>query len=101
MVRRGHAVHVVDFEIGWRKQTSASIIAPRKVLTPPPKVIQGSGITVVRPMVVRLPALEYATLAVTHRRAIRREIEEFVADVVLGFCFVDSLLVLDRDAWRM
>src|SRR3989442_11005640 len=92
MVRRGHAVHVVDFEIGWRKQTSASIIAPRKVLTPPPKVIPGSRITVVRPTVVRLPALEYATLIVTHRREIRREIREFQPDVVLGFGLLNAFV---------
>jgi len=92
MVQRGHEVHVVDFEIGWRKQTSASIIAPRKVLTPPPKVIQGSGITVVRPVMVRLPALEYATLVVTHRREIRREIQEFQPDVVLGFGLLNAFV---------
>src|SRR3989442_3737322 len=92
MAQRGHEVHVVDFEIGWRKQTSASIIAPRKVLTPPPKVIQGSEITVVRPAVVRLPALEYATLVVTHRREIRREIQEFQPDVVLGFGLLNAFL---------
>src|SRR2546422_2128361 len=92
MVQRGHEVHVVDFEIGWRKQTSASIIAPRKVLAPPPKVIQGSGITVVRPVMVRLPALEYATLVVTHRREIRREIQEFQPDVVLGFGLLNAFV---------
>src|SRR5437879_12654210 len=90
MVRRGHAVHVVDFEIGWRKQTSDSIIAPRKVLTSPPKIIQGSEITVVRPMMVRLPALEYTSLIVTHRREIRREIQEFQPDVVLGFGLLNA-----------
>src|SRR3989442_14357658 len=99
MVQRGHAVHVVDFEIGWRKQTSASIIAPRKVLTPPPKVIQGSEITVVRPAVVRLPALEYATLVVTHRREIRREIQEFQPDVVLGFGLLNAFAGI-REAQR-
>jgi len=92
MAQRGHEVHVVDFEIGWRKQTSADIIAPRKVLTPPPKVIQGSGITVVRPVMVRLPALEYATLVVTHRREIRREIQEFQPDVVLGFGLLNAFV---------
>src|SRR5256886_3445949 len=92
MVRRGHAVHVVDFEIGWRKQTSADIIAPRKVLTPPPKVIQGSEITVVRPAVLRFPALEYATLVVTHRREIRREIQEFQPNVVLGFGLLNAFV---------
>src|SRR3989442_3874401 len=92
MVQRGHAVHVVDFDIGWRKQTSASIIAPRKVLTSPPKVIQGSEITVVRPMMVRLPALEYKSLIVTHRREIRREIPQFQPDVVLGFGLLNAFV---------
>src|SRR3989475_5160843 len=92
MVQRGHEVHVVDFEIGWRKFASASIIAPRKVLTPPPKVIQGSEITVIRPAVVRLPALEYATLIVSHRREIRREIQEFQPEVVLGFGLLNAFV---------
>jgi len=99
MAQRGHEVRVIDFEIGWRKQTSPSIIAPRKVLTPPPKVIRGSEITVVRPAVMRLPALEYATLVVTHRREIRREIQEFQPDVVLGFGLLNAFLGI-RLAWR-
>src|SRR2546426_9549158 len=92
IAQRGHEVHVVDFEIGWRKFASASIIAPRKVLTPPPKVIQGSEITVVRPAVVRLPALEYATLVVTRGRESRREIQEFQPEVVLGFGLLNAFV---------
>ena len=90
MVQRGHEVRVLDFEIGWRKHPSIGIIAPRKVLTPPPKVIEGSGITVVRPAVVRLPILEYASSIVTHRLEIRKQIQEFRPDVILGFGLLNA-----------
>src|SRR3989441_3151076 len=92
MVQRGHEVRVIDFEIGWRDHASTAIIAPRKVFTPPPKVIQGSRITVMRPTVVRLPTVEYASLIVTHRREIRRQIQEFRPAVVLGFGLLNAFV---------
>jgi glycosyltransferase involved in cell wall biosynthesis len=81
---------VIDFEIGWRENPALGIIARRKVLTPPPKVIDGSGIMVVRPAAVRLPVFEYASLIVTHGFEIRRQIEEFRPDVLLGFGLLNA-----------
>ena len=92
MVQRGHEVRVLDFEIGWREDTSRSIIAPRKVITPPPKVIEGSGITVVRPAVVRLPTVEYVSSIVTHRLEIRKQIQEFRPDVIVGFGLLNAFI---------
>ncbi len=91
-VQRGHQVRVIDFEIGWREDPTLGIIAPHKVLTPPPKVIDGSGITVVRPAAVRLPILEYASLIVTHGFEIRRQIKEFRPDVILGFGLLNAFV---------
>src|SRR3989475_4556352 len=90
MVQRGHKVRVIDFEIGWRENPTLGIIAPHKVLTSPPKVIEGSNITVVRPAAVRLPILEYASLIVTHGFEIRRQIQEFGPDVILGFGLLNA-----------
>lgn len=90
LVQRGHEVRVIDFEIGWREHPFVGIIAPRKVLAPPTKVIEGSGVTVVRPAVVRLPTLEYASSIVTHRLEIRRQIQEFRPDILLGFGLLNA-----------
>jgi len=90
MVQRGHQVRVIDFEIGWRKNASPGVIAPRKVLKSLPKVIEGSNITVVRPAAVRTPILEYASLVVSHGLEIRRQIEEFRPDVILGFGLLNA-----------
>ena len=90
MVQRGHQVRVIDFEIGWRENAAAGVIAPRKVLKSLPKVIEGSSITVVRPAAVRTPILEYASLVVSHGLEIRRQIEEFRPDVILGFGLLNA-----------
>src|SRR5256885_4273608 len=90
MVQRGHQVRVIDFEIGWRENPAHGIIAPRKVLTSPPKVIEGSNITVARPAAVRLPIFEYAALIVSHGLEIRRQIAEFRPDVILGFGLLNA-----------
>src|SRR5438309_16039 len=90
MVQRGHQVRVIDFDIGWREHTSGDFIAARKTLEPPPKVIEGMRITVVRPAVVRLPILEYASMILTHRLEIRRQIREFRPDVVLGLGLLNA-----------
>ena len=66
LVQRGHEARVIDFEIGWRQVDRIGIIAPRKILKPAPKVIEGSSITVLRPAAVRLPIFEYASSIVTH-----------------------------------
>ena len=99
MIQRGHEVRVIDFEIGWRQHTSIGIIAPRMVLTPAPKVVEGSSITVIRPSMVRLPALEYVSLIVTHRREIRRQIQEFHPDIILGFGLLNAFAGI-REAQR-
>ena len=96
MVKRGHQVRVIDFEIGWRESHRFGVIAPRKVLRPPPKVIEGSSITVVRPAAVRLPLVEYASSIVTHGFEIRRQIEEFRPDVILGFGLLNAFAGIRR-----
>ena len=90
MVQRGHQVRVIDFEIGWRQADRIGIIAPRKVLRAPPKVIEGSSITVLRPAAVRLPIFEYASSIVTQGFEIQRQIEEFRPDVILGFGLLNA-----------
>jgi len=90
LVQRGHEARVIDFEIGWRQADRIGIIAPRKILKPAPKVIEGSSITVLRPAAVRLPIFEYAFSIVTHGFEIRRQIEEFRPDVILGLGLLNA-----------
>ena len=100
MVQRGHQVRVIDFEIGWREDPALGIIARRKVLTSPSKVVEGSIITVVRPAAVRLPIFEYAALIVSHGLEIRRQIVEFRPDVILGFGLLNAFAGI-RQAQRL
>jgi len=99
MVQRGHQVRIIDFEIGWRENPALGIMAPRQVLTSPSKVVEGSNITVVRPAAVRLPVFEYAALIVSHGLEIRRQIDEFRPDVILGFGLLNAFAGI-RQAWR-
>jgi glycosyltransferase involved in cell wall biosynthesis len=90
MFQRGHQVRVIDYEIGWREHPTAGSIVLRTVFSPPPKVIEGSGITVVRPAAVRVPIFEYPSLIVAHAFEIRKQIEEFRPDVILGFGLLNA-----------
>jgi glycosyltransferase involved in cell wall biosynthesis len=89
---RGHAVRVLDFEIGRRAQSTKAVIAARANLVAPPKVVEGSRIEVVRPAAIHFPILDYASVLVMHSLEIRRQFRDFRPDVVLGFGLLNAFV---------
>ncbi|HOU81246.1 MAG TPA: glycosyltransferase, partial [Methanoregulaceae archaeon] len=96
LVKRGHEVRVIDFDILWRRNSHRGLLSERKELKATPKVIPGAHIRVIRPGIVRLPILDYISLLYTHRKEIIRQMEEFKPDIVVGFGILNARLALTQ-----
>lgn len=88
--QRGHDIRVVDFDIGWRDRPRNGFLVPRREMRASPKVVEGSEIKVIRPGFLAIPALDYLSTLVTHRREIRRQISEFKPDVLVGLGILNA-----------
>jgi len=91
---RGHSVRVIDYEILWKTQGKKTLYSKRHVFNNVVKVYPGAGITVVRPGIVKIWPLDYASILITHRSEIYRQIREFKPDIILGFGILNSYLAL-------
>ncbi len=89
---RGHELRVIDYELLWRTEGKKELCSRRQVLQAPPKVHQGARITVIRPGIIKIPALDYISLVFSHRREIRRQIREFAPEVIVGLGILNSFL---------
>lgn len=88
----GHTIRVLDFEIGWRERRASRLFAERRVFHNVYKVVDGGGVTVIRPATVHAPVAEYASAAFSHALEIRRQMGEFQPDVVIGFGILNAFL---------
>lgn len=89
---RGHIIHVIDYEIDWNQHESSEyrFKSPRKVFKEYKKVYNTNNITVIRPALIRLPVLNYVSVLHYHRKEIKREIEEFNPDIIIGFGILNA-----------
>ncbi len=87
---RGHQVRALDYELLWKKNGGAGLIARRHIFENVSKIHKGAGVTVVRPAFVRLPWLDYASIVFSHRKEIQRQIKEFRPDVIVGLRILNS-----------
>jgi glycosyltransferase involved in cell wall biosynthesis len=90
----GHEVRVIDYEILWRGHAGHEVISKRTVHYGVHKATENGNITVVRPAMVRLPILSYLSLAYTHKKEIRRQINEYKPDVIIGFGLLNAFIAL-------
>lgn len=96
LVSRGHKVRVIDFDITWRDNPERKILSPRTEVRTPPKVIPGAYITVIRPAIIQLPLLEYASLLYSHRNEIIHQLDTFKPDVVIGFGILNANIAISQ-----
>jgi glycosyltransferase involved in cell wall biosynthesis len=89
---RGHQIRVIDYELQWKAARKAWGRSRRQVFENTRKIYHGASVTVIRPGIVNLPGLDYLSLLVTHRDEIRRQLEEFQPDVIVGFGILNSYL---------
>ncbi|MDH7594427.1 MAG: glycosyltransferase family 4 protein [Methanomicrobiales archaeon] len=96
LVARGHEVRVIDFDILWRNNPERKVLSPRSEVRTPPKVIPGAFITVIRPPIIQLPLLEYASLLYSHRIEIIHQLDTFKPDVVIGFGILNARIAISQ-----
>ncbi len=94
LTQRGHEVIVIDFQIRWRVHEKRDFLSRREVHKGIHKTIDDGNVTVIRPSIVRLPILEYLSLIYTHRREIKKQIDDFKPDVIVGFGILSSNIAM-------
>jgi len=92
--KKGHEIRVIDFEIGWRSNGRKELISKRKVFKDVCDIIDGGYVTVIRPPIIKLPVLDYMSLLYTHNKEIKRQLEEFNPDVIVGFGILNASLAI-------
>ena len=91
---KGHQVRVIDYELLWRKKMKRGLLARRQVFPAVSKIHRGAGIDVIRPGMVQIPGLVYASLIFSHKKEIERQMKDFQPDVIVGFGILNSYSAL-------
>lgn len=89
---KGHQIRAIDYELLWRVQGKKELYSGRHVFDNVFKSHEGAKVTVIRPGIIKIPWLDYASLVFTHRKEIERQIKEFSPDVIIGFSILNSYL---------
>lgn len=89
---KDHEIRVIDYPIDWSKESSKGLIYPKKTFHNISKVDERANIQVIRPSFVRLPFLNYVSLANSHRKEINKQVEEFKPDVILGLGLMNAYI---------
>jgi len=89
---RGHEIRVIDYELRWMDAQEKRFSTNRICFEYISKIYRGAGVNVVRPGIIKAPWLNYLSLVITHRKEIRRQINEFKPDVIVGFGILNSYL---------
>lgn len=92
--KQGHEVRVIDYEILWRHHTRDGIVSKRNIFKNEYKVIDGGGVIVIRPSIIKIPILDYISLLYTHKNEIGRQLDEFNPDVIIGFGILNAMLAI-------
>jgi glycosyltransferase involved in cell wall biosynthesis len=92
---RGHEIRVIDYEIGWRQRKSKGLATKRKVFEKEHKVLPDASVTVITPAIIKLPVIDYISLLYTHHQEIRRQLQEFKPDVIIGFGILNACIAIN------
>ncbi len=92
---RGHEIRVIDYEIGWRQRESKGLVTKRKVFEKEHKVLPDASIMVITPAIIKLPVIDYISLLYTHRQEIKRQLQEFRPDLIIGFGILNASIAIN------
>lgn len=91
---RGYTIRVIDFEITWNRKPKRRLYSKRKVFVNVSKIYKGSKVVVIRPGILKLPLLDYASIVFTHGVEILKQILEFDPDIIIGFGILNTFIAL-------
>ena len=83
MVKRGHEIRVIDYEILWREEGKRELISKRQVFRVS-RILEDAHHMVIRPKILKIPLLDYLSMLYTYNSEIKRQIREFTPDVIMG-----------------
>ncbi len=92
MALRGHEVHVIDYEYLWKEDKDRKIITGRKEIKHAYKIFKDADITLIRPGMIRISCLDYASIVYFHNQEIKKQIREFKPDVIIAFGILNAYL---------
>ncbi|MFC1984479.1 glycosyltransferase [Chloroflexota bacterium] len=91
---RGHEIRVIDYEILWRTEGKKELHSRREIFDSVYKIHKNASVTLIRPAIIKLPLLHYISLLFSHRKEIRRQINEFKPDLIVGWGILNSYLAI-------
>lgn len=83
MALRGHEIRVIDYEILWRTQGKKELFS-RRTEERISRIFPEAQIPVIRPGILKIPVIDYFSMLFTYSREIKRQIEEFKPDIIMG-----------------
>ena len=89
---RGHEIRVIDFDVLWRAESKRGFYSKRKIFDDVSKIYDGAKVTVVRPPFLKIPLLDYISLAFSYKKEITRQIKEISPHVIIGIGVLGSYL---------
>jgi glycosyltransferase involved in cell wall biosynthesis len=92
--QRGHIIRVIDFEILWKNKIGNEFISKRRIFDNVHKATNKGRVTVIRPPILKLPILDYVSLAITHSLEIRKQIREYKPDIIIGFGILNAAIAI-------
>lgn len=87
---KGHEIRVIDYPIDWKEGNG--IYQKREVIENYHKIHDEASIDVVRPGILKMPALVYSSIIFSHWREIKHQISEFNPDVIVGFGIINTYI---------
>ncbi|MCD6572942.1 MAG: glycosyltransferase, partial [Thermoplasmata archaeon] len=86
---KGHEIRVIGFDQLWRSGKEG-FISEREEFTDLARFYEGAKITFISSCFIKLPILDYVSFLFSSRKEIKRSMEEFKPDIVIGFTSVLS-----------
>lgn len=91
LVQKGHKVVAIDYEILWKEEGKKELLSKLQTFHVS-RIMEDACVTVIRPGILKIPFLDYASMLLTYGHEIKRQIEEFKPDVIVGNDILTPLL---------
>ena len=83
LVKRGHEIRVIDYEILWQTEGKKELLSKRQVHSVS-RILPDVHIPVIRPGILKVPVLDYVSMLFTYSKEIEQQIKEFTPDIIMG-----------------
>jgi len=92
MALRGHDIHIIDYDYLWKEDMERNIITGRREIKGAYKIFKDADITLIRPGMIKISGLDYASILYFHNKEIKNQIREFKPDVIIAFGILNAYL---------